>query len=309
MPVSPSSSAQAAREALAVRLGHLMRDAGINGRELSRRCGWDKAKTSRILGAKAAPCDADIRAWCTACNAEEQAADLVATARAVESMYMEWRRQHSAGMRRAQEDVLARNAAARTCRAYVSNLIPGFFQTADYAEALMRSVTDFQGTPDDLPEAVAARLARSRFLYEGDHRFVVLIEERVLRTRIGTPATMAGQGGTSCAHARPAPPVPRPGTAFPPRRCSPAQTAATPGSSPGRPRTKSTTAARPCPPPPRALRPPPTCSGGAPRQGRPLHPRKDPSAPVGGLLLPEGGPVGVGRGAGVAGEVVAQGRR
>lgn len=117
----------------------------------------------------------------------------MATARAVESMYMEWRRQHRAGMRRAQEDVLARNAAARACRAYVSNVIPGFFQTADYAEALMRSITDFQGTPDDIPEAVAARLARSRFLYEGDHRFVVLIEEWVLRTRIGTPATMAGQ--------------------------------------------------------------------------------------------------------------------
>ncbi|MEW2373890.1 Scr1 family TA system antitoxin-like transcriptional regulator [Streptomyces sp. NPDC006656] len=44
-------------------------------------------------------------------------------------------------MRRAQEDVFARNAAARTCRAYVSNVLPGFFQTADYAEALMRSIT------------------------------------------------------------------------------------------------------------------------------------------------------------------------
>ncbi|MEU9376492.1 DUF5753 domain-containing protein [Streptomyces sp. NPDC048255] len=193
MPVSPSSSAQAAREALALLLGHLMKDAGINGRELSRRCRWDKAKTSRILGAKVAPSDADIRAWCTACEAEEQAEDLVATARAVESMYMEWRRQHRAGMRRAQEDVFARNAAARTCRAYVSNVIPGFFQTADYATALMSSITDFQGTPDDVPDAVAARLARSRFLYEGGHRFVVLIEEWVLRTRVGTPATMAGQ--------------------------------------------------------------------------------------------------------------------
>ncbi|MGW5971239.1 DUF5753 domain-containing protein [Streptomyces sp. NPDC055186] len=193
MPVSPSSSAQAAREALALRLGHLMRDAGINGRELSRRCRWDKAKTSRILGAKAAPSDTDIRAWCTACDAEDQADDLVATARAVESMYMEWRRQHRAGMRRAQEDVFARNAAARVCRAYVSNVIPGFFQTADYATALMRSITDFQGTPDDVAEAVAARLARSRFLYEGNHRFVVLIEEWVLRSRIGTAETMAGQ--------------------------------------------------------------------------------------------------------------------
>lgn len=193
MPTSPSSSAQAAREALAVRLSHLLKDAGLTGRELSARCGWHPAKTSRILRAKAAPTDDDIRAWCAACGAEDQTADLVATARAVESMYLEWRRQHRDGMRRAQHDVLARNAAARLCRAYTSNVIPGFFQTAAYAEALMRSITHFQNTPDDIPDAVAARLARSRFLYEGGHRFVVLIEEWVLRARIGTAETMAGQ--------------------------------------------------------------------------------------------------------------------
>ncbi|MEE4591067.1 helix-turn-helix transcriptional regulator [Streptomyces sp. DSM 41524] len=193
MPASPSSSAQAAREALAVRLTHLARDAGITGRELSARCGWHPAKTSRILRAKAAPSEADIRAWCAACSAQDQTADLIATARAVDSMYLEWRRQHRDGMRRTQQDVLARTAAARLCRAYTSNVIPGFFQTAGYAEALMRSITDFQDTPDDIPEAVAARLARSRFLYEGDHRFVVLIEEWVLRTRISSAETMAGQ--------------------------------------------------------------------------------------------------------------------
>jgi hypothetical protein len=42
---------------------------------------------------------------------------------------------------------------------------------------------------------VAAHLARSRYPYEGGHRFVVLIEERVLRTRIGTTETMAGRLG------------------------------------------------------------------------------------------------------------------
>ncbi|MFF8373501.1 helix-turn-helix domain-containing protein [Streptomyces lydicus] len=193
MPASPSSSAQAAREALAVRLAHLARDAGLTGRELSARCGWHPAKTSRLLRAKAAPSDADLHAWCAACGAEDQADDLIATNRAVESMYLEWRRQHQGGMRRAQQDVLARTAAAQVCRAYVSNVIPGFFQTAAYAEALMRTITDFQGTPDDIPEAVAARLARSRFLYKGDHRFVVLIEEWVLRSCIGTAQTMAGQ--------------------------------------------------------------------------------------------------------------------
>lgn len=170
-----------------------MLDAGLNGSELSARCGWHPAKTSRILSAKTAPADSDIQAWCAACGAEDQLADLIATTRAVESMYVEWRRLQRNGMRKVQENVYTLNEQARLCRVYVSNVVPGFFQTPAYATALMRSITQFQGTPDDVAEAVAARVARSRFLYEGGHRFVVLMEETVLRYRIGDAETMRGQ--------------------------------------------------------------------------------------------------------------------
>ncbi|WP_432014326.1 helix-turn-helix domain-containing protein [Streptomyces cucumeris] len=193
MPSSPSSSAQAAREALAVRLTHLRKDAGLSGKELSARCGWHPAKTTRIQKGGAAPADADIRAWCAACGADDQTEDLIATARAVDSMYMEWRRLHRNGMRKVQEDFSALHEKAAVCRVYASNGVPGFFQTPGYATALMRRITDFQGTPDDVADAVAARIARSRFLYEGNHRFVVLLEEWVLRSRIGDAEVMADQ--------------------------------------------------------------------------------------------------------------------
>lgn len=193
MARSPSSSAQAAREALATRLTHLRKDAGINGRELSARCGWHPAKTTRIQKGEVAPTDADIRAWCAACGAEDQIEDLVATARAVDSLYMEWRRLHRNGMRRAQEDFYAMHEQCAMCRSYVSNVIPGFLQTPAYATALMETITGFQGTLDDVAAAVAARVARSRFLYEGGHRFVVLLEEWVLRAHVGDAETMAGQ--------------------------------------------------------------------------------------------------------------------
>ncbi|MEU8776524.1 helix-turn-helix transcriptional regulator [Streptomyces sp. NPDC048606] len=193
MPASPSSSAQAAREALAVRLSHLRRDAGLTGRELSARCGWHPAKTTRIQKAEAPPSDADIRAWCAACGAEDQVDDLIATSRAVESMYQEWRRIHRNGLRQAQENATAANAQASLQRVYVSNVVPGFLQTPAYATALLTNITHFQGTPDDVTEAVAARVARSRFLYEGTHRYAVLLEEWVLRSRIGDAAAMVGQ--------------------------------------------------------------------------------------------------------------------
>ncbi|MFC8295484.1 helix-turn-helix domain-containing protein [Streptomyces sp. NPDC057242] len=193
MTASPSSSAQTAREALAVRLTHLRKDAGLTGKELSARCGWHPAKTTRIQKAAVLPSDADIRAWCTACGTEDQAEDLIATARAVESMYLEWRRLHKDGMRKVQEGWNTLHDRTRVCRVYVSNVPPGFFQTPGFATALMEQITAFQGTPNDITEAVAARIARSRFLYEGDHRYVVLMEESVLRFRTADSETMRGQ--------------------------------------------------------------------------------------------------------------------
>ncbi|WP_327159532.1 Scr1 family TA system antitoxin-like transcriptional regulator [Streptomyces zaomyceticus] len=190
---SPSSSAQAAREALAVRLTHLRKDAGLTGRELSARCGWHPAKTTRVQKGTAAPSDTDIRTWCAACGADDQADDLIATARAVDSMYMEWRRLHQGGMRQVQEDWLALHEQTRHCRVYLSNVPPGFLQTPAFATALMNQITRFQGTPDDVAEAVAARVARSRFLYGGGHRYVVLMEESVLRYRTADPEAMRGQ--------------------------------------------------------------------------------------------------------------------
>src|SRR5690242_8676978 len=103
MPTSPYSSAQAARLAVAARLRELMLDAGLRSGELAVRCGWSTAKSSRIINAKTPPSDADIRAWCAACGAEDQIADLIARTRAADSMYMEWRRMERTGLRQAQE--------------------------------------------------------------------------------------------------------------------------------------------------------------------------------------------------------------
>ncbi|MFF1267163.1 helix-turn-helix domain-containing protein [Streptomyces anulatus] len=193
MSTSPSSSAQAARDALAVRLSHLRKEAGLTGKALSARCGWHPAKTTRIQKAEASPSDADIRAWCAACGADDQADDLIATARAVDSMYMEWRRLHQGGMRQVQENWYALHEQTRHCRVYLSNVPPGFLQTPAFATALMNQITAFQGTPNDVAEAVAARVARSRFLYEGGHRYVVLLEESVLRYQTADPEAMRGQ--------------------------------------------------------------------------------------------------------------------
>ncbi|WP_316752575.1 DUF5753 domain-containing protein [Streptomyces herbicida] len=49
--------------------------------------------------------------------------------------------------------------------------------------------------PDDVTEAVQARMRRNSVVREGDHRFAIVLEESVLRYRIGDADTMAAQLG------------------------------------------------------------------------------------------------------------------
>ncbi|MFF3273388.1 helix-turn-helix domain-containing protein [Streptomyces chrestomyceticus] len=195
MPASPSSSAQAAREVLAARLGALRREAGLSGHELAVRCGWSPAKSSRMERARTPASDADIRAWCTACGAGDQVADLVAANRQADQMYVHWKKLHRHGMRRAQEEVIPLYESTRHFRVYCSNVIPGMLQTEAYAAALLSTIAAFQNTPDDADSAAASRVERSQVVFQGGHEFALLVEETVLRHRIGDADTMAGQLG------------------------------------------------------------------------------------------------------------------
>lgn len=191
--VSPSTSAQRARRDLAARLRDLRLDAGLSAQELSAAAGWHKSKTSRIENARQALTDSDITIWSRICGTEDLAPDLIAASRAVDSMYAEWRRLTLAGLRREQERRIPLYEQTRLMRVYCSTVIPGLLQTPRYATALMSAITAFQGTPDDVADAVVARMKRNQVLYQPGHRFLIVIEESVLRYRIGTPAVTAGQ--------------------------------------------------------------------------------------------------------------------
>ncbi|MFE1327303.1 hypothetical protein ACFW7K_16885 [Streptomyces sp. NPDC058735] len=48
-------------------------------------------------------------------------------------MNVEWRRSQRMGMRKTQEDIYDRYARSGVTRAYVSDVMPGFFQTPSTA--------------------------------------------------------------------------------------------------------------------------------------------------------------------------------
>jgi hypothetical protein len=195
VPESPSSSVQRARQQLAERLRDLRLDAMLSGRDLSAAAGWHPAKTTRIELAKQAASEADIAAWCRVCGAEREVPDLIAASRAADSMYVEYRRLNRAGMRRMQDSRRPLYERTRLFKAYCPSVVPGWLQTPEYAAALLSSIVEFRGSPDDVAEAVTARMSRNRILSSGSHRFVLLLEETVLRYRIGGADVMAAQLG------------------------------------------------------------------------------------------------------------------
>ncbi|MFD6172911.1 helix-turn-helix domain-containing protein [Streptomyces coeruleorubidus] len=196
MPISPSSSAQAAREVVARRLRDLRKTAGLTVTELAVRCNWHHAKTSRIENARTAPTATDIRKWCTACDAVDQAESLIGQSLHAESMYTEWRTQVRAGLAALQGSEPRLFQDTELFRVYSSTLVPGLLQTEGYAAGILGISARFRDVPvDDSAEAARARVERSRVIHEPGHRFVFVIEEDALRHRICGTDEMAAQLG------------------------------------------------------------------------------------------------------------------
>ncbi|MDT0347627.1 helix-turn-helix domain-containing protein [Streptomyces litchfieldiae] len=190
-----SSSVQEARQALGRRLREIRKDSGLTARALAALAGWHESKCSRLEHGRTPPSDADIRAWTLHCGAQHETADLIATARGIEGMYVEWRRIERAGLKNTQQAVLPLFERTHRFRMYQSWVIPGLLQTAAYTTAVLNTIVDLRQTPDDVADAVAVRMERQRILRSGNHRFSVLVEEWVLRTVIGDAEVMSGQFG------------------------------------------------------------------------------------------------------------------
>jgi hypothetical protein len=138
----------------------------------------------------------DIEIWCRNTHAEDQASDLIASMHAVEGMWVEWRRAlRSRGLKGVQDSYLPLWMETRQFRIYEVLVIPGIFQTEEYARARLTRFAAVTDVPSEIEPAVTARMERQRVLREGDHTFAVILEESALYARVGDADMMAGQLG------------------------------------------------------------------------------------------------------------------
>jgi transcriptional regulator with XRE-family HTH domain len=187
----------------AKRLRDLRKGAGLTIVELAGRCGWTHSKSSRIENARTAPSAKDIRAWCAATAADDQATTSSrspctpsrCTRMAAPSPRRPAALQHSSP-KLFQDTSLF--------RVYSSSLVPGLLQTEGYAAAILRTSARFRQLPvDDSDVAASGTVERSRIIYEAGRRFVLVVEEGVLHHQMGDTTPWPGSWA-SCSP--PAPP-------------------------------------------------------------------------------------------------------
>jgi len=188
-----ASAAQRAKEAFGSRFREIRLDAGLTGRQLADLTGFHFTKVSRVEHGAQGVSDRDIRAWCNACGAADQIPGLIAQARAVDSMYREWKRQARSGLRRLQETIEPLYERTKLFRIHEHWSMPGLLQTAAYSTESMAYWASLLDLPNDRDAATAARLDRQRILRSGKHRFQFLLAEQTLRTRIGRAEDMVEQ--------------------------------------------------------------------------------------------------------------------
>jgi Domain of unknown function (DUF5753)/Helix-turn-helix domain len=112
-----------------------------------------------------------------------EAAALVDEAKGLATQLRTWRamrRQALAGHQQRFRDL---EAEARLIRVFQPSVVPGLLQTAEYARQLFLR-TGMAGDAADVAAAVQARLDRQAVLFDPAKRFVFLITEAALRTRV-----------------------------------------------------------------------------------------------------------------------------
>ncbi len=186
-------SVHEARRALGQRLRELRQRGGLTGRQVAESLSWPASKVSKLENGRQTPTDDDIRGWAIVTHAESETESLLASLYTLEVQHAEWQRQLKTGLRPHQDEIADLDAKTHLFRAFEPTFIPGLLQTAEYARARFTQSIAVFNVPNDIDDAVRARIRRQELLYRPDKQFHFVLTEATLRYRLCAPEVMLGQ--------------------------------------------------------------------------------------------------------------------
>lgn len=187
------ASVDEARTALGKRLRELREGARLTGKQLAELLSWPPSKVSKLELGRQTPTDDDLRAWTHATQSEAITDELLASLHTLETQHAEWKRILKVGLRSHQEELFEQDDQITRYRVFESTFVPGLLQTAEYARSRFARAVMVHKTPNDINEAVRARMQRQEILYRPDKRFHFVLTEAALRYRLCPIDTMIAQ--------------------------------------------------------------------------------------------------------------------
>lgn len=194
-PIEPGEQ----RRRLGRVLLQLREGTGLNQTDFGALAGMNQSKISRLETARQVVTLAEAEAWGRAAGAsdevQEQLRERVEAALTESNNWVEdVRRGGSSGM---HARIARAERAARIVRTFLTRLVPGQLQTAEYTRRQSAIAADFQPMLSlDRKASLAAWSERQLVLHEPGHRFEFVVTEAALRWRPGpddNPRMLAAQ--------------------------------------------------------------------------------------------------------------------
>jgi transcriptional regulator with XRE-family HTH domain len=178
------TSVDEGRAVLGKRLRELREHAGLNGKQLAELLAWPPSKVSKLELGRQSPTDDDIRAWACATDSDSATDGLLASLHTLETQHAEWKRLLRAGLHSHQTELAQEDEGTRRYRVFEPAFIPGLLQTSEYARSRFARAVVAHKAPNDINDAVRARMQRQSILYRPDKRFHFVLTEAALRYRL-----------------------------------------------------------------------------------------------------------------------------
>ncbi|HZX06044.1 helix-turn-helix transcriptional regulator [Kribbella sp.] len=189
---TPDRTPRTPRQQIGAELRRLRTMAGVSGRQLAQRTGLSQSRVSRIERGDALASIPELTLWLEQSRASDRLDQMVAATEAALNQTDAWHEfAQEVSFAEMQEQVRNREQAARTQLVFLSSLVPGLLQTAEYAR-LVFIASDLAGG-QDYAAAVQRRLDRQQILYDQSHTFEFILTEAALRWRPGPRELMVAQ--------------------------------------------------------------------------------------------------------------------
>ncbi|TDQ00964.1 helix-turn-helix domain-containing protein [Labedaea rhizosphaerae] len=166
--------------------------AGLTGRQVARKTGWDPSRVSRIEWGQINIEVSELTWYLGIMRVDKEVAlPLIDLCRRAKEDRGHWLSPHGEWVPDTLSSLIYHESKASVSIQYEPLLVPGLLQSEGYARALISRETWRKGA--DVDASVEVRLERQDVLARSDCSFVFYVHEHALNLEVGGPAVMYEQ--------------------------------------------------------------------------------------------------------------------